>query len=265
MNFCGACGTKQLSGSAFCHSCGFTVITSDETTGEGAAKSSVQSEFDPDSTVSPSPSQTVPTRPGMPTESLRRNDTTYQDYVFDGETHRCPKCNASLIVGMKRCSSCGVSFMVAVPHLPRKISAEASTSSRRQNSNPNSPKRRKPLWVRILGLLATVVVAYIAFAVWVWEYRLSGIYVDDSHTIRLIFAFDGVRFDSAYGDGKPVMGSYTRSGSHFTIDFSSGKAGADPQLATNPIYTAITQALGGDVSDDQQTVTFGGVPLHKQD
>ncbi len=45
-----------------------------------------------------------------------REDRTYQDPLFVGGVYHCPKCNAVLEAGAKRCSACGVLFMYPVPN-----------------------------------------------------------------------------------------------------------------------------------------------------
>ena len=55
-----------------------------------------------------------------------REDQTYQDPLFVGGVYRCPRCNAVLEAGSRRCAACGVMFMNPVPEAPRS-SARGST------------------------------------------------------------------------------------------------------------------------------------------
>ena len=53
-------------------------------------------------------------------------ERTYQDPLFTGGVYRCPKCNAALEAGIKRCGSCGVMFMHPVPEAPRASAGDST-------------------------------------------------------------------------------------------------------------------------------------------
>lgn len=69
-----------------------------------------------------------------------REDQTYQDPLFVGGVYRCPRCNAVLGAGSKRCAACGVMFMNPIPQARTSAGASAprSGAARPQSSPPPS-------------------------------------------------------------------------------------------------------------------------------
>ena len=102
---CEKCGTSLDSGDLFCPSCG-----------------------------SPRPSSAS----GRPSSARApREDQTYQDPLFVNGVYHCPRCNAVLQAGSRRCAACGVMFMHPIP--------EASRSSTSHGPTPNGgPPRPDP-------------------------------------------------------------------------------------------------------------------------
>lgn len=91
---CTRCGMALGSGDLFCASCG-----------------------------SPRPSGAA----GRPSSARApREDSTYQDPVNVGGVYHCPKCNAVLEAGTKRCSTCGVLFIHPIPQAPRSTPSGAA-------------------------------------------------------------------------------------------------------------------------------------------
>jgi heme exporter protein D len=92
---CGKCGTTLNADDSFCPSCG-----------------------------SPRPSGAS----GRPSSARApREDQTYQDPLFVNGVYRCPKCNAALGAGTRRCGACGVMFMNPVPQAGDHFSSGGST------------------------------------------------------------------------------------------------------------------------------------------
>lgn len=90
---CGKCGTVLTKDDLFCSSCG-SARPRDTT---GRASSARTSSDGP----------------------------TYQDPLFVNGVYRCPKCNAVLEAGLKRCGACGVMFMHPVPQARASAGASA--------------------------------------------------------------------------------------------------------------------------------------------
>jgi uncharacterized Zn finger protein (UPF0148 family) len=103
---CEKCGTTLDNGDLFCPSCG---------------------------SARPSGASGRPSSARAP-----REDQTYQDPLFVNGVYRCPKCNAVLEAGARRCSACGVLFMNPVPQ------ARASEGASAPRSGAARPQRGPP-------------------------------------------------------------------------------------------------------------------------
>ena len=106
---CEKCGTILAKDNAFCASCGSARPRS--TTGR------------------PSSAETPP-----------QEDRTYQDPLFVNGVYHCPKCNAILEAGTKRCGVCGVMFINPVPQARTSAGASAPNSgATRPQGGPAPP------------------------------------------------------------------------------------------------------------------------------
>ena len=106
---CEKCGTPLDRGDLFCPTCG-----SPRPSGASGRRSSAQ--------------------------APPREDSTYQDPLFVNGVYHCPRCNAVLEVGSKRCAACGVMFMNPVPQARASAGASAPRpGAERPQGGPTPP------------------------------------------------------------------------------------------------------------------------------
>jgi RNA polymerase subunit RPABC4/transcription elongation factor Spt4 len=94
---CGQCSALVEAGDTFCPGCGSAL-----------PRQSPQ--------AVPPPRPRTPPAPSPPGNSARPN-ITYQDPQRLGDDYHCPKCNAVLTTGARKCPACGVEFLNPVPQI----------------------------------------------------------------------------------------------------------------------------------------------------
>jgi hypothetical protein len=197
---CTKCNAEMKAEDAHCSECGHPQARKEPHGHTAASPSKAQN-------------QTASRPTGATTASPHQNETntTYQDPVFDGQSYHCPKCNAVLTSGLKRCGMCGVYFMQPVPlPISRPVSQTASRSQSR-------------MWLLLPLCILLIIGATVLYAKWhTASGNLVGRYIwinPNRRDFYIVLQFDASGSYSVQRSFDPLVsrGTYTMRGKDITF------------------------------------------------
>jgi hypothetical protein len=150
--YCAGCGAMFEKMDAFCPECGAARQQPDSQGTASSPNFQQQTTARTNGSSTASSNKTTQARPVAPQKPNDNN--TYQTPIFDGQSYHCPKCNAVLTSGLKRCGMCSIYFMQPVPlPISRPVSQTASRSQSR-------------MWLFIPLCILLIIGATVLYAKW---------------------------------------------------------------------------------------------------